>query len=76
MHLINLGTGAHVANPKKPSSNEPDRVRTSLRIKWEESLRRTNEQTSLARDMVERIREMCDRADEMRKPPNVRYDIG
>lgn len=55
--------------PKKPSPQEPERIR--LRIRCEESLRRMEEQTLLAREMVKTVHEMCHRAEEMRKPPDL-----
>jgi len=60
-----------MANPKKPSPNERGPARISLRIRCEDSLQRMEEQTSLARDMIERVHEMCNRAEEMRKPPHL-----
>ena len=60
-----------MANPKKPSPSERERVRISLRIRCEKCLRQIEEQTSLAREMIKRVREMCHRAEEMRKPPQM-----
>lgn len=58
-----------MANPKKPSTNKQENLAVALRITYAESLRRMEDQTSLAREMVKRVHEMCDRAEEMRKPP-------
>ena len=57
-----------MANPKNPSPNERKRVRIGLRIRCEESFRRTEEQASRAREMIKTVHEMCNRAKEMRKP--------
>jgi len=38
--------------------------------KCKEWMRRTEQQTALARGMIERVQKMRDRAEEMRKPPN------
>ena len=59
-----------MANPKNTSPNE-ESVRITLRIRCEESFRRVEEQGSLARQMIKRIQEMCNRAEEMRKPPHL-----
>jgi hypothetical protein len=57
-----------MATAKQPSPNERERAHISLRIRCEESVRRMQEQTSLAREMIKRTHEMCNHAAEMRKP--------
>ena len=58
-----------MANPKRPSSNKEEHPAVGLRVRYAEFSRRMEEQASLAREMVKRVQEMCDRAEEMRKPP-------
>lgn len=62
-----------MANPRKTSLYERERTHTKLRIRCAESLRHMEEQTSLAREMIKRVHQMCERAEEMRKPPNIRW---
>jgi hypothetical protein len=60
-----------MANLRKPLVNEREgSTDVNLRIRCNDCLRHMEEQTSLARDMIKRVHEMCNRAEQMRKPPH------
>lgn len=54
-------------------SDERKRVGIRLRLRCDELFRRTEEQASLAREMIKEVHEMCNRAEQMRKPPRVTW---
>ena len=51
------------------SLSHPDEGPPNFAVKCEEFLRGMERQKLLAREMIETVRRMCDRAEQMRKPP-------
>ena len=54
---------------QKSSQDQLQLTSAECMVDGDQRLRQTEQQKALAREMVKQVREMCNRAAEMRKPP-------